>query len=261
MRFDEAIDIIEKIASPEWGASWDNSGVQVNVGNDEINNIMFCLEINDEVIEEAIDKSVDLIVTHHPLLFVRPDRVDINEITGRYLIKLIKSGISVYSAHITFDNAPLGNNYYLAKLLKLEDICEIEGDIGVIGELPYEMNFKEALGHIEESLDLPPHYIKAVGRDGMIIEKIALCTGAGGDLIYTAHNESCQMVITGDVKLNIAQDAKALDMALVDAGHYGTEKFFSENFMSQFKEILDETGVCDVKLFVACANTNPYSVW
>ncbi len=261
MNFNETIEIIEKIANPGWGADWDNSGVQVNVGNDEISNIMFCLEINDDIIDEAIEKSVDLIVTHHPLLFVRPDRVDINEITGRYLIKLIKSGISVYSAHITFDNAPLGNNYYMAKLLELDDISEVAGDIGVMGELPYEMGFREALAHIEKSLNLPEHYIRAVGKDNMNIKKVALCTGAGGDLLYTAHRENCQMLITGDVKLNVAQDAKALGMSIVDAGHYGTEKIFSENFMAQFKEILDEMGIDDVKLFVACANTNPYSVW
>lgn len=261
MKFNEAIKIIENIASPKWGADWDNSGIQINVGNDDIKSIMFCLEINDEVIDEAIEKSVDLVVTHHPLLFNKPSRVDVNEITGRYLIKLIKSGISVYSAHITFDNAPLGNNYYMAKLLKLEDATEIEDEIGMIGNLPSEMDFREFFNHVKNSLDLPEHYIKAVGRDNLIIEKVALCTGAGGNLLYRAYQMGCQALVTGDVKLNIAQDAKALGMALIDAGHYGTEKAFSENFMLQFKEILDEMGICDVELNVACANTNPYCIW
>lgn len=260
MKFDKVIDIIEKIAPPDCGESWDNSGVQVNVGNDDIEKILFCLEINDEVIDEAIEKSADMIVTHHPLLFNRPDRVDIREIVGRYLIKLIKSGISVYSAHITFDNAPLGNNYYMATLLKLEDIEEIEDYCGVSGYLPSVMNFKQAVEHVESSLDLPPHYVRAVGKDPMEISRVALCTGAGGEILYTDTAKECQLIISGDIKLNVAQDAKAMGKALIDAGHYGTEKIFSENFMNQFKELLEDSTDDIVELVMSESDTNPYSI-
>lgn len=260
MKFDKVIEIIEKIAPPECGESWDNSGVQVNVGNDDIDKILFCLEINDDIIDEAIEKSVDMIVTHHPLLFNRPDRVDIREVTGRYLIKLIKSGISVYSAHITFDNAPLGNNYYLASLLELDDIEEVEDYCGVSGYLPSVMSFSQALEHVEKSLKLPPHYIRAVGKDPMEISRVALCTGAGGDILYTDTAKECQLIITGDVKLNVAQDAKAMGKALIDAGHYGTEKIFSENFLNQFKELLEDYCEDTVELVSAESDTNPFSV-
>lgn len=258
MKFNTAIDIMEKIAPLEYGADWDNSGVQVYTGKEEIQKILFCLEINDDVIEEAVQTSADLIVTHHPLLFNKASKVDIDDVVGRYLIKLVKNDIAVYSSHIPFDNAPLGNNYYMAKLLKLENVDEVSGEVGVIGELPYEMKFAEMLEHIEESLALPKNYIRAVGNNDMYINKVALCTGAGGDLLYRAYSEKCDMLITGDVKLNVAQDAKAMGMALVDAGHYGTEKSFSENCMAQFKEILEDMDISGVELNVAEANTNPY---
>lgn len=261
MKLDNVINIIEKIAPQDCGEDWDNSGIQINVGNDEIEKIIFALEINDDVIDEAIENSADLIVTHHPLLFNRPEKIDVRQIIGRYVVKLIKAGISVYSAHITFDNAPFGNNFYMASLLKLDEIEEITDFTGVKGTLPMEMSFTEAVEHVRKSLRLPEHYIKAVGKESMRIDKVALCTGAGGNLLYSNDIDDCQLIVTGDVKFNVAQEANAMGMALIDAGHYGTEKIFSENFMEQFREFLEDNDEDDVELIIAEANTNPYSLW
>lgn len=266
MKFQDIVKVLEEIAPPELSEPWDNNGVQIDVGNDNIENIMFTMEINEEGIDEAIEKEVDLIVTHHPLIFNKASSIKIDDVTGSRIIKLIKSGISVYSAHTTFDKAPLGNNFYMAKLLLLENIEDVEDKVGVIGYLPWEMDLKEAVSHIEDSLNLPQGYVRVVGNSNMIINKVALCTGAGGDLIYPAKKLGCDMVITGDVKLNIAQDAKAMNLALVDAGHYGTEKIFSENIREQFEAIVYEDYLnrgdgeeLHVRTFVAEANTNPFN--
>ena len=259
MKYERVIEIFKQIAPMELAESWDNSGVQIYTGKENIETIMFCLELNDQVIEEAVEKSVDLIVTHHPLMFNRPDNIDINTVQGRYIIKLIQEGISLYAAHTNFDSAPLGNNYYLGKLIGLSNITEVTGDIGITGELSEAISYREALGLIKERLNLPDHYIKSVGDLDMLVKKVGICTGAGGELIYSAHDLGCQMVVTGDVKLNIAQDAKAMGMALVDAGHYGTEIIFAENFIDQFKKIVDELGEKKVKLVLAQSNQDPYN--
>lgn len=259
MRYEKVREIFEKIAPLELAESWDNSGEQIYTGKEDIETIMFCLELNDQVIMEAIEKNVDLIVIHHPLMFNRPDNINAKTVQGRYIINLIKKDISVYAAHTNFDKAPLGNNYYLSKLIGLSNIKEVEGDIGVTGILSEPMKYKDILLLIKERLNLPDYYIKSVGDLDMIVEKVAVCTGAGGDLLYSATKEGCQMVLTGDVKLNIAQDAKAMGMALVDAGHYGTEKIFAENFMDQFEKIVDESNENKVKLILAQSNQDPYN--
>ena len=259
MKYKRVLEIFQQIAPLELAESWDNSGVQIYTGKEDIETIMFCLELNNEVINEAIEKSVDLIVTHHPLMFNRPDNIDINTVQGRYIINLINAGISLYAAHTNFDSAPLGNNYYLGKLIGLSNIEEVQGNIGIKGELSNEIPYSKALDLIEERLNLPPHYIRSVGDINMPIKSVAVCTGAGGDLIYDAYKLGCQMVITGDVKLNIAQDAKAMGMALVDAGHYGTEIIFGENFLDQFEKIVDEAGEPKLKLILAQSNQDPYN--
>ena len=258
MKLEKVVEIIEKIAPPELGASWDNSGIQINTGKKDIRNILVCLDITDDVIDEAIDKNVDLIISHHPLLFVKPGKIDVEDVTGRYVIKLIKSDIAVYSAHIPFDSAPMGNNFYMAKLLGMTDVQEIEGEFGVTGTLEKPLAFLDAVKHVEDSLKLPKYYVKAVGEEECKVERIALCTGAGGEVLYSAKKEGCQMVVTGDVKHNVALDAKAMGICLVDAGHYGTEKIFAENFISQMEEEFKHSDAEDVKVFESQINTNPY---
>ncbi len=259
MKLKEAVEIIEEIAPISLGESWDNNGIQIDVGNDSIDSILFALEINDDVIDEAIKMESDLIVTHHPLLFRPLSRISLDDISGRYAIKLIKSGISLYSSHTCFDKAALGNNFYMASLLDMRNVEEIEGDIGIIGEFNVSMTLADAISHVEKSLDLPQDYIRSVGDLDDYVKTVALCTGAGGDIIYSAKKLGADLVITGDVKFNIAQDAKAMGLALLDAGHYGTEKIFSENMMEQFKLIAQEKGfTIDTK--VAQANTNPFNL-
>lgn len=261
MKLENIVECIEKIAPLQLGEEWDNSGIQIDVGNDSVSRIMCCLEINEAVIREAVNREIDLIITHHPLIFYKQKDIDINKITGNYIINLIKAGISVYSAHITFDNAPLGNNYYLAKLLKLESIKKpafnTDNHPGLIGELPEEITFERAVSYVEEVLDLPPNYVRGGGVKGVLINRVAICTGAGGDFLKQACKEGAQLLITGDVKLHQAMEARALGMAFIDAGHYGTEKIFAENMADLLRELIPD----EIEILEASSEINPYTVW
>jgi len=69
----------------------------------------------------------------------------------------------------------------------------------------------------------------------------------------------CDLFITGDLKLHEAQYAKASGISVIDAGHYGTEKIFTENMAAQVKKIAFERGL-DVDVIMSEANTNPYTL-
>ncbi|MBQ8987913.1 MAG: Nif3-like dinuclear metal center hexameric protein, partial [Lachnospiraceae bacterium] len=214
----------------------------------------------------------------HPLSQITPDTP-----VGRYVLKAVQEGIDVYSSHLPFDAAVMGNNMYLAKLLKLQDVAEPEGwdedesdeiefefdddededkfeydmdEIGSIGFLPKALTFREFQTYVERCLNLPQHYVRCVdgGRDEIC--KVAFCTGAGGDFIYTAVKEGCDAYITGDLKLHEAQYAKAVGLTVIDAGHYGTEKIFTENMAAQLRAKAGD----DLEVIEAEANTNPYTL-
>ncbi|MEG0291217.1 MAG: Nif3-like dinuclear metal center hexameric protein [Anaerovoracaceae bacterium] len=257
MKIESIIEIIEDIAPLTLGADWDNSGIQINIGNDEITNILICLDINDGVINEAIDNNVDLIVSHHPLLFNRPKTINIDDVTGKYVIDLIKSGISVYSSHIPFDNADNGNNFYLAEILGLINVNRLKGDHpGVVGEFPMEMDLNESIEEICDILNINRSQLDIVGDLGMNISKVAICTGSGFDIIDEAINMECQLVISGEMKLHQAQYGKAKGISLIDAGHYHTEKIFVENLAHQLKVRLDES----VNIIESQFDSNPFLI-
>ena len=251
IKYDELIAAIESFAPLDEYIDIDSSGIQVKTEADAFGRILVCLEINDDVIDEAIKEKADMIITHHPLIFYPMSNVTNDDVTGRYVIKLIEHGISVYSSHLPFDFCATGNNAYLSQLLGLNDVIH-----GSVGTFEQPVTLKEACELTEKALDLPAGYIKVVDGGKDQIRKVGYCTGAGGDMIRDALKEGCDLFITGDLKLHEAQYAKAMGISVIDAGHYGTEKIFTENFAKQLREKIGDSAV----VIEAKANTNPYTL-
>lgn len=258
MKLKEIVEILETVAPPECGADWDNSGVQIDVGND-VNRVMFCLDVTDDIIDEAISNKIDLIVSHHPLLFNKPNCIDVHQPQGRYIQKLIRANISVYSAHITFDDAPHGNNVYLANLLNLENVCKTPEKTCWIGNLQEEKSLDEFVRNIENVLKLPSNYLNVVGNNEQKVRKVGLCTGGGDEFAFEAYRRGCDAFITGDVRLHVAQFAKAQNKILINAGHFGTEKIFAENIKKQVENILMDKKMDEIELFITSQDISPYN--
>lgn len=233
MSFEDLVQMIEEIAPLELQEPWDNSGVQIVVSDKTICRVLTCLEITDQIIAEAESKVVDVIITHHPLIFSPLKSIDYRTPTGAVLEKLAALRISVYSCHTPFDKIIGGNNDYIADMIGLKDTGALSFDgqlemIGRVGQFADQLTLAEAIEVIKKKLGI--EYIHTVGAMETKVKTVAVCTGSGSDLLDTVANNGCQLFITGDVKYHDAQKARALGLCLIDAGHYGTERFFGENF-------------------------------
>ena len=259
MKYEEFIEIMEEIAPTKAYKEIDNSGPQIYSGADEVHKVLVCLEINMDVLKEAVEKGADMILTHHPLIFTPEQFIDYDDFPGRYIHEAVKNGISVYSSHLAFDFAPKGNNTYLAFLLGLTYVNTGSLDDEWRGVLEKPMSFEEAVRHVEETLKLPQNYVRCVDGGREEIRTVGLCTGAGGNYITSAVRHGCDLFITGDLKLHEAQYAKACGLSVIDAGHYGTEKIFVENMAHQIYARSAEKGL-DIDVIMAEANTNPYII-
>lgn len=245
MKLEQMIEVLEEIAPSNTQESWDNSGIQLAVGPMEIQKVLLTLEITDAIIEEAADENPDMIITHHPLIFGGIRTVDYRDVVGSYIVKLLNMGICVYSCHTPFDKLVGGNNDFLADLIGLQNVSgfQANGDldmIGRVGTFPKSMTLGAIAKRLAKKLNMERSQIRVVGKGDMPIDKVGICTGAGSDLMELAIENDCQLLITGDVKYHEAQNAKALGIALIDAGHYGTEKSFAENFSKKLKEKIDD---------------------
>lgn len=118
----EIIKVLEEFAPPYLAESWDNVGLMVGNAKYDVQKVLCALDLNHEVIDEAIDLGVTCIVTHHPFLFKPLRSIDLETIQGQMIEKLIKHQIAVYSMHTNYDIAQGGLNDYLAEQLGLKQI-------------------------------------------------------------------------------------------------------------------------------------------
>lgn len=122
MRCDKIIKLIEDWAPKEIAWEKDNVGLQVGSLQREIKNILLSLDVNERVVDEAIRKKCNLIITHHPLLFKPLTQIDTNKNKqARIIEQLIKKDITLYSAHTNLDFAKDGVSYQLAKKMGIQN--------------------------------------------------------------------------------------------------------------------------------------------
>jgi dinuclear metal center YbgI/SA1388 family protein len=123
MKCIEIINIIESWAPKEIAWQKDNSGLQIGDTDKQVLNILVCLEINDNVVVEALKKKCNLIISHHPFFFSPLKKIDIaNDRKSRLIQNLIKHDIVLYSAHTNLDYTKEGVSYQLAKKMELRNI-------------------------------------------------------------------------------------------------------------------------------------------
>lgn len=235
MTKEELIRCIESIAPKELMEDWDNTGIQLDVGHREINRVLVCLDICSETIEEAIQEDCEFIVSHHPMIFAPIRCVSREDAVGRYLIKLIRNNISVYAAHTSFDSCVGGNNDYLAELIGLADIKTPEqAPVMRTGILMRPVTLRQFCELADRKIT-GGKGLRYSGDDEKMIRTVGICTGAGADLLDGAAKLGCDVLVTGDVKYHDAQRALQLGIALIDAGHYGTEIYFNKNMAEKLQ--------------------------
>lgn len=123
MKCSEIIKNLEEWAPKEIAWQKDNVGLQVGSGDRIINNILLCLELTSNVVDEAIEKNCNLIISHHPLLFHPLKKIDLQKDKNSKLIeKLIKKEINLYAEHTNLDYTKNGVSFELAKIIGLKNI-------------------------------------------------------------------------------------------------------------------------------------------
>lgn len=121
-RLKEIIEVLEDFAPKYLAESWDNVGLMVGKVDSDVQKVLCALDLNHEVIDEAIHLGVTCIITHHPFLFKPIRCIDLETAQGQIIEKLIKHQISVYAMHTNYDIAEGGLNDYLANQLGLKNI-------------------------------------------------------------------------------------------------------------------------------------------
>ena len=98
--------------------------------------------------------------------------------------------------------------------------------LGRIGRLPEALSLDAFAAQVKVSLDCD--HLRLTGAGSRTVHKVAVCGGSGAGLLQTAHRQGADVLVTGDVKYHDARQAEELGIALIDAGHFATEKLMIE---------------------------------
>ena len=231
MKIKEVSKYLDKTFHPEYQEDYDNAGFLLGDGEAEYRGALIALDLTEEVADEASRYDLNLIVTHHPFIFRGVKRITDSDTLGRLIMKLIRSGISVYAAHTNLDNLPWGVSGVLCEKLGIHN-CRIlksfENDstlgLGMIGELAEPMPTDAFLLKVKNLIGLPT--VRYAGGSGKV-QRVALCGGSGSEFIGEALASKADIYLTADLKYHDFQRATDT-MALADIGHYESEQFAKE---------------------------------
>ena len=238
MRCKEVMDILESLSPVVFAEKWDNVGLLVGREDKTVHKVMLAVDATDDVVEQAVLQGVDLLVTHHPLLFSSIKRITEADFIGRRLLKLIKNDICYYAMHTNFDVMgmadaaadALGLQHCEVLDITYEDDLSKEG-IGRIGRLAKKMSLSEMAQHCKTAFELDN--VRVYGNADEEIETVAIVPGSGKDYIEVALAKQADVFITGDIGHHNGLDAIMQGLSIIDAGHYGVEKLFVP-YMEEF---------------------------
>lgn len=332
----EIIGKLNKFAPVDLAEAWDNVGLQVGDPDMPVYKIGISLDVTENIVEEAVNSNIDLLISHHPLIFKGITNVNAYNPTGRIIREAIKANLSIYSGHTNVDHAQGGLNDFLAEKLEMNNIKYLSDNIphkkivvyvpednlqevrnvlhgagagehnnydrvayyskGIgtfrplagskpaignngqqefVSEYRLEMMYPEhkedavvkalksahpyeepvfdiyqpdqlkgdylpaRIGYLKQQMPLEKYiqmineflgldFCRAAGKMDKNIKKVAVACGSGSDFIINAVKSGADVLVTGDVKYHEVQKALRSGLAIVDAGHYGTEKIFPE---------------------------------
>ena len=257
MKIKEVLSALERFAPLPLQESWDNAGLQVGLTETEVSGALLCLDVTERIVDEAVQKGCNLIVSHHPLLFRGLKTISDLTDVQRTVMKAIQKGICVVSMHTNMDNAKDGVNFRIARKLGLQQVRffasktvdGIEAGSGVIGEFAAPLAADDFVKAVKQAFDVECAMCNELLRRP--VQKVAICGGAGDFLLDAALAEGADAFITGEMHYHqYFSYEQRIQICVI--GHYQSEQFTSEIF----RDIIE--GECPgVRTCIADTCTNP----
>lgn len=261
----EIVEFLESFAPLDLAEDWDNVGLLVGDLEDEVTRVMTCLTLSPDVAAEAIERNVQLIVSHHPIMFRGIQRVTSETPEGGMLLNLMASRVAVYSPHTAFDSAAEGINRQLSESLGLTDvdalraIAPAEGHAikdglrvipsahtpvgsGRFGLLPHVMSLADFNDRVKTALRVS--HLQYVGDESRKVERVAIACGAAAEFLPDAQRNECDVLLTGEARFHACLEARTSGIAMVLPGHYATERPAVEHLADVISQQFTEVNCC-----------------
>ena len=264
MKVSEISEILNDWMPISIAEDFDNVGLIVGNPESLVTNILITLDTTSEVIDEAIEKDCNLIISYHPIIFNGLKKITSDSgYVQKSIINAVKNNISIYAIHTSLDNHPEGISYFLAKKIGLKDLSTlipkkdglniIKTGMGILGKLDQPKDENSFFDLIKDKLNIK--YLRHSKKINKTISKVSVVAGSGSFAIKNSLDSEVDAFITSDLKYHnfFETDNKAI---LVDIGHYESEnhikliiKEFLNKKLPNFTLLLSENNSNPVKYY------------
>lgn len=232
-------------------------GLQIGNQENEVTGILFTLDLTLEVVEEAIQKNVNFIISHHPFIYNPIQKIEYTSSTGKILEKMFANKLNLFAMHTNLDVGFDGVNDSLAKLLELRDYQIPRNEITSRSFLRHGHIKKQTLREFAELVQriFGLTGIRVAGELDKEIQTAGIIGGSGAsyELVEQALDANCDVYITGEVSLHVAQFANAKNLAIIEVNH-GVEKLVFPTLLSNLKKEFPT-----VPMHITVVNTDPFT--
>lgn len=228
----EVFDFLESIAPLHLQEKYDNSGLLIGSGDEEITGAIICLDCTEEVLDEAISRDCNLVISHHPAIFYGLKRITGANATERIVRKAIEHNLILYAIHTNLDNTLThGVNERIARrigldidgiLKPMENTPDPTLGAGILGYFPSPLTELQFL-HLLKDL-MKTSIIRHTRLIHRTIQKVAICGGSGSFLLNDARKAGVHALVTADFKYHNFFDAED-DLLVCDIGHFESEQY------------------------------------
>ncbi len=253
LKIKDVISVMEQYAPLENQAEYDNCGLLYGDLNWDYKGVLITLDTSEQVVKEAIEKGANLIIEHHPSIFMPIKKISLNIPKHRAIALAIKNDIAIYSAHTSVDFTVGGLN---DKVMDLIGCIEYDTSSGRASDMRVGiLKESKTLSQLSDSIKATfnDSHVVTVGDLNKQINKIAVVNGGGGGReseVIEAINAGADVYISGDFKYNVLRLAKDLGYACIVFGHYESEM----PFIKLVKEQLVKGGIGNVCETTCCTN-------
>ncbi len=268
VRIKDIFQWIDSLAPFRYAQSWDNCGIQVGNPQSPVTRMLVALDPASSVLREAQRLECQCLVTHHPLLFRPINSVRTDSWPGSIIRHALISGIGIIAAHTNLDAAREGTNARLKELLGLEAAGPLEAEeglkvdeqyigMGLVGLLRLEATLESLAGKLNQMLG--GAVVRMTGDLQKRVSRVAVCTGSGGSMIEKVLAAGADVFITGDMKYHEARLAEESGLAVLDIGHFASEKLVLEPLGDFLRSRAQSEGL-ELEVFVSESEKDPFTV-
>ena len=239
---------------------FDNVGLLVGDPSAIIEKALITLDTTQNILDEAIDRNCNLIITFHPFLYKGDNSLKSEVYVDEIIIKALKHNINIYAIHTNLDNNPKGVSFQIAKRLGLNNLeIMMKKDekenigMGMIGDLEIEKTETDFLNFLKDKMEISN--LRHSNLLGNNIKRIGVLGGSGSFTIEEALNKNIDCYVTADLKYH--DFFKSNDkMLLVDIGHYESEKYTKELILNYLNKKIPKFACV-----IAKSRTNPVNYY